>query len=783
MRIAWALLFASLAAPASLPAATAVPLSPVSGFVPNRGQAPPEVLYQTSFAGGSIYLTREGMIVDSWKDDERPAMPRPPHAGLFDEPVRRRGRSVRVRFAGANLGATVESEIPAPTRLNYFIGSDPTSWRPDVPVYGRVVYRELWPGVDLAIGSGPAGFACSLEAREGANTGAARFELDAGDGARPSNIDVAELEALLASAGVRAKRSAGPASGARSNPIGEHVFDNPATLRWSTFLGGTAEEIGWSTAIDSQGNAVVTGLNTSTFFPTTPGAYDRVYSGLGDVFVAKFSPDGATLLWSTFLGGDTTLPEYGLSVIVDEGDNPIVTGHTRSEDFPTTAGAYDTDYNLGADVFVSKLSRSGNSLLWSTYLGGFDHDIGYDLDLDAAGNPVVAGRALSPNFPTTFGAYDRTPNGEEDGFIAKLSANGSALIWSTFLGGSLYDGVQAIELDAFDAPIVCGYMASLDFPGGAADGLYDVFVTKLSASGTALSWSRVLGGSSYDYCTGLDLDSMGNPVICGSTGSFDFPVTAGAYDVTYNGDDDVLAAKLSGVTGATVWATFVGGSAPVYEIARGVVLDGTNRPILAGATPSADFPTTPDGFDTSHNGASDVFVVRLDAAGSALEWGSFFGGPVDDYAFAIASDGAGDVVVTGSADTGFPVTPGAYDMTYNGDISDVFVARVTLEPDPTGVEGAVLPNAPAIAISPNPVAGAARISFSLPAFAPSTNVEVFDVQGRRRAALRLGPLGAGTHAVEWSALGRAGDALTSGVYAVRVTSGAWTRSARAVLLR
>jgi hypothetical protein len=781
MKIVWALLLVSLAVPASLPAATAVPLSPISGFVPNRGQAPPHVLYQASFVGGAIYLMRGGIIIDSWEDER--AASRSSLADVVDEPLRRRGRSVQVRFVDADAVAVVENETPAPTRLNYFIGSDPSGWHPDVPVYGRVVYRELWPGVDLAIGSASTGVTCALEGREGANIGAARFELDEGDGARATSIDVAELTALLASAGVRAKRDASPVSGARSNPTGESLFDNPATLNWSTFLGATAEEIGWSATLDSQGNPVVTGLNTSTFFPTTPGAYDRVYSGLGDVFVAKFSADGATLLWSTFLGGDTTLPEYGYSVIVDAADNPIVTGHTRSENFPTTPGAYDTDYNLGADAFVSKLSSAGNALLWSTYLGGFDHDLGYDVDLDASGNPVVAGRALSPNFPTTLGAYDRSPNGEEDGFITKLRADGSALIWSTFLGGSLYDGVQAIELDAFDAPIVCGYMASLDFPGGGADGLYDVFVTKLSSAGSGLSWSRVFGGSSYDYCAGMDLDSMGNPVICGSTGSFDFPVTAGAYDVTYNGDDDVIAAKLSGVSGATMWATFVGGSAPVYEIARGVALDFANRPILAGATPSADFPTTPDGFDTSHNGASDVFVVRLDAAGSALDWGSFFGGPVDDYGFAIASDGAGDVVVTGSADTGFPVTPGAYDITYNGDISDVFVARVTLEPDPTGVEPAAYASAHAIAISPNPVAGEARITFSLPVFAPATNVEIFDMQGRRRGALRLGPLGAGPHSVEWSALDSASNALASGVYAVRVTSGAWTRSARAVLLR
>jgi hypothetical protein len=743
-----------------LPSQAAIPLQlpPISGFVPNRGQAPAEVLTYAAIPGGAVYLTREAIILDTWQTERESRME--------DDPsLRRVGRAVWLRFSGENPAAILEGQGPTESRLNFLIGSDPAQWRAEVPVYERATYRDLWPGIDLTFTMGAEGCSCVLNARVGADLDQARFEVQAGDRTSSHRIDVAALSALLA----------GGSAGA--------VLDNPAALVWSTFVGGSAEESGWSGTFDSNGNVVVTGLNTSTFFPTTPGAYDRIYSGLGDVFVSKLSADGSTLLWSTFLGGTSLQFDYGYAVTMDPIGNPVVTGYTRSEDFPVTAGAYDVLYNGEADVFVSKLSANGSSLLWSTFIGGTQHDIGYDIDHDSEGNPIVAGRTLSEFYPTTAGAYDVSANGEEDGFVTKLSGAGNAVLWSTLLGGSLLDGVQSIAVDASAVSYVCGYTASLDFPGGKANGLYDIFVAKLSVSGNVLNWSRVIGGSSYDYGTDLALDSAGNPVICGSTGSFDFPVTAGAYDETYNGDDDVVAAKVAAADGSILWATFVGGTAPVYEIAHGVVMDAQDRPILAGATPSADFPTTAGGFDTSHNGASDVFVVRLNAAGSALEWGSFFGGPGDDYGYGLAiSRASGNVAVTGAADSGYPVTVNAYDTSYNGDISDVFVSRVALG-SVTGIAaGSPRVDPLSLTVWPNPIGTTARIAFTLPGSAVA-RVEVFDAMGRLCAAVHDHPLGPGAHTLEWDALDRSGRPLPSGVYAVRLTAGHAIESLRVVLVR
>lgn len=757
MRFPRASLVMLLLAPHTSHSAASIPLPPVSGFVANQGQAPNEALYYASVPGGALYLTREAIVLDTWETEKT-------SPAVDDPTTRRRGRSLWLHFSAPNPFVSVEGENRQDSRLNYFLGNDPGAWHAEVPVFERAAYREVWPGIDLTFTSAPSGVECELIVSAGADKNRARFELRAGDGTSPATIDIAGLSALLGA------------------DAGRHAVDQVRSLQWSTYLGGSAEETGWSAATDSQGNTIVTGLNTSTFFPTTPGAYDEVYSGLGDVFVSKLSPDGATLLWSTFVGGDSLYFDYGYSVKVDESDNPIVTGYTRSVNFPTTPGAYDTEHNGDADAFVTKLNAAGNALIWSTFLGGGTHDIGYDLDFDSKGNPVVAGRTLSEDFPTVVGAYDSDPNGEEDGFIAKLSAAGDALLASTFFGGSLYDGVQSIRMNASDEALVCGYTASTDFPGGSADGLYDIFVAKLSTDGARVPWSRLLGGSSYDYGTDLALDSNGDPIICGSTGSSDFPVTRGAYDESYNGDDDVVVAKLNGEDGSVAWATFVGGSAPVYEIAHGITIGFGDRPIVAGATPSADFPTTPGAYDTSHNGASDAFVLRLSASGSALEWSSFFGGAGDDYGFEIAKSRKG-VAVTGSADTGFPVTTGCYDESYNGDISDVFVADVALALTvPTLGGEQVLSEALKLSISPNPVAANTFVSFSL-ADPAATKMEVFDVQGRRRAWLDGGTLGTGEHAFDWSALTRTSGPLPSGVYTVKVTAGGETQTRRIVLVR
>jgi hypothetical protein len=329
-------------------------------------------------------------------------------------------------------------------------------------------------------------------------------------------------------------------------------------LLWSTFLGGSYDDYGLSLALDASGNAVVTGQTASFDFPTTPGAYDTSFHGnYYDVFVTKLSASGSALLWSTFVGDSSW--DSGYSLVLDASGNAMVTGYTRSPDFPITPGAYDTSYNGGwQDAFVAKLSASGSAILWSTFLGGSYGEFGSSLALDALGNAVVTGLTRSSDFPTTPGAYDTSYNGGDDVFVAKLSASGNALLWSTFLGGSSYDQGNSLALDGSYNTVVTGYTRSSNFPTtpGTYDTSYnggdDVFVAKLSASGNAFLWSTFLGDSSEDWGYSLALDGSGKAVVAGTTWSFDFPTTPGAYDTSLDGSGrDVFVAKidLSDVSG------------------------------------------------------------------------------------------------------------------------------------------------------------------------------------------------------------------------------------------
>jgi hypothetical protein len=732
-----------------------------NGFVENRGQIDPQVLYYAAGPQGGVYLTRDAIVLDlaearlNAKDDL--------------QTLRRQGRAVWLCFDGGAPVAMPDPVGQLRARFNYFYGCDPTQWEIGVPAYRQIVYRDLWPGVDLACSIDAGRVVCSILTAPGADPARARFRYD---GATP-----AELEKIGAFSIAHHAQAPAP----------EPARDDPSRLLWSTFLGGTSEELGWSVALDADRNPVVAGLTTSSHFPTTPGAYDTTYAGLGDVFVAKLDASGSDLLWSTFLGGTAALLDYGYAVVLDSQANPIVTGYTWSADFPVTPGAYDTGFNGAVDAFVSKLGADGGSLLWSSFLGGIDYDIGYAVTLDSQKNPVIAGRTLSYDFPVTPGTYDPYAGGEEDAFVSKLSASGQSLLWSTFIGGYAFDEASSVLLDADDNPIIVGYTASTDYPGGTyAGGLYDVTATKLDPTASTLLWSRTLGGSSYEFGNGLALDASGDLLICGATDSPDFPVTAGVFDDSYNGGDDAFAAKIGGADGSLLWATFLGGTTPGYETAFGIGADDSGHVVLAGSTPSSDFPVTPDAYDGSYNGGlDDAFVTRLDPTGSILEWSTLLGGPGEDYAWSLALDPDGAAVVVGTAGPdGFPVTPGAYDTSYNGDISDVFAARLLPSVDPAAVPepGQGRASLSAVRIAPAVVVGGTRIEFTL-TDRSSVRLDLLDAAGRLRATLARAAYPAGSHSVYWDASAAGGARIPSGRYFLRMTTSSGSRSVPMTLLR
>jgi len=470
-------------------------------------------------------------------------------------------------FVGANA-ITPVGEQRSEALFNYFVG-DPSTWRSDVPGYEVVTYPNLYDGIDLrtfgqrshlkyefhvAPGADYSQIAVHYTGIEGlslAEDASLRVSLggDWGemiDGAPYAYQVIDGQEVAVASRYVLVDEFSYAFEITGSIDAQEPLVIDP-DLAWSTYLGSGGMDDGRAIAVDAAGNVYVAGGTDSSAFPTTVGALATTSNGGQDVFVAKLNPSGSALVYSTYLGGSNR--DFGLAIAVDASGNAYVTGLTDSTDFATTVGALDTTYNGTTDAFVAKLNATGDTLLYSTYLGGANHDYGRAIAVDVAGNAYVTGDTDATDFPAA-GAFDTTHNGSSDVFLSKLNPSGGALVYSTYLGGSSSDVGFALALDAAWSAYVTGITASTDFPttGGAVDtthnGSYDVFVAKVNADGRVLAYSTYLGGDGSDSGNAIAVDASGNAYVTGSTGSSAFPTTAGAVDTTHNGSSDVFVAKI-----------------------------------------------------------------------------------------------------------------------------------------------------------------------------------------------------------------------------------------------
>ena len=658
-------------------------------FAPNAGQTNPRVRYSAQGAGFAVFLTRREAVLALRRHGKQR------HG---------KGAALALRFLGANRNVAIRADHPGKGRVNYLLGSDPAKWRTGLRIYERVVYRELWPGIDLAFHGRSGKLKYEFLVRPGARVsrirlayrGAKRLSLDsAGDLLVRTAAGVFTDKRPLSYQLVHGRRVPVPSRFAlgRSDSVGfalgpgykrRYPLVIDPGLVYSTYMGGSSFDAGSEVALDGAGNVFVAGYTTSADFPTTPGAFDTTSNGSYDAFVTKLDASGAALLYSTYLGGGND--DYGVGLAPDSAGNAYVTGATYSANFPTTPGAFDTTLNGGgADVFVTKLDASGAALLYSTYVGGTNESVGdrgSGIALDGAGNAYVAGGTGSPDFPTTPGAFDTTFNGGgADAFVTKLDASGASLLYSTFLGGSGADGASGLALDGGGNAYVIGTTVWTDFPTtpGAFDtsfnGDFDSFLTKLDTNGAALLYSTFLGGSAGDFPSGLALDGAGNAYVAGQTGSPNFPTTPGAFDTTPNGEDDSFLTKLNASGTALLYSTYVGGNR--YDSGSAVAIDDGGSVYVAGVTVSTDFPTTPGAFDRTWNGFLDGFLTKLDANGAALLYSTYLGGSSFESCCAVALDGTGSAYLTGNTpSTDFPTTPEAFDTTFNGGAADAFLTKL-----------------------------------------------------------------------------------------------------------
>ncbi len=416
---------------------------------------------------------------------------------------------------------------------------------------------------------------------------------------------------------------------------------------YSTYLGGSNDDVGVGIAVDSSGNAYVAGYTRSTNFPTTSGAFRKTLGGgtcglpatagqspsafpCGDAFAAKLNASGNALVYSTYLGGG--LDDWGLGIALDASGNAYVTGYAESTDFPTTFGAYQPTFAGGtcgggpcATVFVSMLTTDGSALAYSTYLGG-SGGRGYGIVVDSSGNAYLTGSTDSTGFPTTLGAFRTASAGNGDAFVAKLNAFGSALVYSTYLGGGGGDVGTAIALDSSGNAYVTGLTSSTNFPvtsgvlqstcGGCQNGFHDAFVLKLNPAGAGPVYSTFLGGSSEDLAYGIAVDPSGNAFVTGRTLSTDFP-TANPFQPACgggcaNGGSDVFIAALNPSGSVLLYSTYFGGSG--NDSAYGIALDSSGNAYVTGSTTSTDLVTTSGAFARSLGGGFDAIVAKISPA-------------------------------------------------------------------------------------------------------------------------------------------------------------------------
>lgn len=460
-------------------------------------------------------------------------------------------------------------------------------------------------------------------------------------------------------------------------------------LEWSTLLGSTADETFDAVARDPGGDLVVAGRSASPGLASTPGAAGGPFAGGEDVLVARLAPDGTTLRWLALLGGGGL--DGARAVAVAPSGDLLVGGLTDSHDFPVTPGAFDTTSPAG---FVARLSGDGLALQWATFIpGGRVHALAVDV---ATEDVIVAGFG-GATLPATPGAFDASFNGgPADAFVARLSADGSALLWCTFVGGGCgqpFEGAFALAVLPDGSLGLAGLTCSTDFPvtAGAPQGAFgggeaDAFAARLAPDGSALLFSTFLGGSAFEQAWALAAHDGALLTVAGQADSADFPVTAGAFDTSYNGGfgatlaGDVFVSRLDAASGALLWSTFLGGLS--NDHAHGVAVDADGRVTLGGSVSSPDFPVTPGAHDATKNDGEDAFVARLSADGAVLEHASYLGGLLRTVVHAIAPAGPDALAVAGPTQApDFPLTPGASGAGVAGGF-DAFAAGWSLTPCP-----------------------------------------------------------------------------------------------------
>lgn len=739
MQKIYKLLFLFLAAINIAFADNKVPVNnPAPRFTENKGQWNENILYKLGLSNAHLYLEQNRLTWVFYSPEYLESLH--PHGN--HQPFQGNNAfAYHVNFLNANPAATTSGQNAYSDYSNYFIGSDAKQWASRVKSYNEVHYTALYPGIDMNI-YGKNGL-LKYDFMVAKNTSASQIKMQY-DGAEKLAIENGNLKVHntfntvtehkpIAWQTIAGKKVFVPCRFELNNntvsfsfPEGystayELVID--PQIEFSTYTGSTADNWGYSATYNNAGNFYAGGIAFALGYPTTTGAYQVGFGGGPgdwpcDISLTKFSTDGSSLVYSTYLGGGGNEMPY--SMFVNENDEVFIYGATGSSNYPTTSGAYDQTFNGGTsaqvdnvilfdgtDIIVSKISADGSSLLASTYFGGTGNDgmnnaypLNYnysdhargEIFIDAAGNAVIGSCTFSADFPVTSGAYQQTYGGNQDGCLFRLDPTLSTLHWSTYLGGSTGDAIYSMKINSAGTIVVCGGTASSDFPttpgvlhqtyqGGITDG----FVAAFNPLDADMYRSSFLGTNQYDQSYFIEIDGDDDVYLYGqSLGAY--PVTTGVYS---NPNSKQFIHKIDSSFASTYFSTVFGDGGSLLNISpTALLVDVCEKVYIAGW--GGDINTTwglggtslgytnglavtTDGYQQTTDG-SDFYFMVLEQDATALLYGTFFGAfnpPGQEHVDGGTSrfDKSGIIYQAVCAGCNgsdmFPTTPGAWSNTNN----------------------------------------------------------------------------------------------------------------------
>jgi hypothetical protein len=703
-------------------------------FEPNQGQTDPQVQYLARGRGYSLFVTDQEAVLVLKKPgaDPRPSFPRKGAKGFSRTPAFSKSLGtipptiIRMKLDGAKPGGVFESQEKLPGVSNYFIGKDSSKWHRGIPQYGKVQTSDVYPGVDLVYYGNQGKLEYDFVVKPGADPQVIHLKYEGAKASRVNAQGDLELDTDQGTILFRAPSMYQESEGSKNPVEGRYRLDEGGklgfevkdydhtqpliidpVLDYSTFWGGSGYDSGEGIALDSSGNAYITGFTNSPDFPTV--STFQPFGGDQNAFVAEMNPAGTAIIYSTYLGGSGV--DGGNGIAVDPSGDAYIVGTTSSPDFPMANAIQPNLSNPYDDVFIAELSPGGGGLNFSTYLGGSGNstygsgDNGNAIALDNSGNIYVCGYAYSTDFPVQSPYQSALAGPYANAFVAKINPASAALLYSTYLGGTVLDQANGIAVDSGGNMFLTGYTYSPDFPvqnaiqssfgGSGGYTLYstiNAFVTEINASGATLGYSTYLGGSIQDGGFGIALDGSDDAYVTGRAASPNFPTQNPIQGGLSNSTGNVFVSEILSGGGGFVYSTYLGGSGnggnnPANEYfgdyGQAIAVDNQGYAYVTGYTGSPDFPNVNAIQTTNNSPYATVFVAQIDLAGADLLYSTFLGGSTYEQSNGIAVDNNGDAYVTGyTYSTDFPVTVTPPQSSLAGN-DDAFIAEISQPLPPT----------------------------------------------------------------------------------------------------